>query len=113
MVLLSIKRYRLGTGRTLLSPASQTGIWHLSVMRSLGCAPAPLYREHHMQQRSRFKQARSLKQRLLARVRSLREEAKLLPPGALRDGLLRQARQADTAAHIDGWLRSSGLQPPS
>jgi hypothetical protein len=42
----------------------------------------------------------------------LREEAKLLPPGDIRDVLLRQARQADTAAHIDDWLRSQGLQPP-
>jgi hypothetical protein len=62
--------------------------------------------------RRRFKQAKSLKQRLVDRVRSLREEARLLPPGARRDGLLRQAREADTAAHMAEWLRSPGLHPP-
>jgi hypothetical protein len=65
-----------------------------------------------MQQQRRFKQAQSLKQRLLARVSSLLEEAKLLPPGDIRDVLLRQARHANTAAHIDDRLRSPGLQPP-
>jgi len=45
-------------------------------------------------------------------VKRLREEAKTLPPGALREGKLRKARQAETAAHIDDWLRSPGLQPP-
>jgi hypothetical protein len=36
----------------------------------------------------------------------------LLPPGARRDGLLRQAREADTAARMDEWLRSPGLETP-
>lgn len=62
--------------------------------------------------RRRFKQAKSLKQRLLDRVRGLHEEARLLPPGPRREGLLRQAREADTAVHMDEWLRSPGLQPP-
>jgi hypothetical protein len=42
----------------------------------------------------------------------LREQAKMVPPGIERDELLREARQADTAAHIDEWLSSPGLQPP-
>jgi hypothetical protein len=62
--------------------------------------------------RRRFKQAKSLKQRLLDRVRNLHEEARLLPPGAHREGLLQQAREADAAAHMDEWLRSPGLEPP-
>jgi hypothetical protein len=62
--------------------------------------------------RRRFQQAKSLKQRLVDRVRSLREEVSLLPPGARREGLLRQAREADTAARMDEWLRSPGLEPP-
>jgi hypothetical protein len=62
--------------------------------------------------RPRFKQAKSLKQRLVDRVRSLREEARLLPPGARREDLLRQAREAGTAAHMDEWPRSPGLEPP-
>jgi hypothetical protein len=42
----------------------------------------------------------------------LREEAKLLPSGAVRDATIRAARQADTAAHLDDWVNSPGLQPP-
>jgi hypothetical protein len=42
----------------------------------------------------------------------LRQEANLLPPGARREDLLRQARQADTGAHMDEWPRSPGGQPP-
>jgi hypothetical protein len=65
-----------------------------------------------MQQRRRVKQTETLKERLLDRVRSLREEARSLPPGARRDGLLRQAQQADTAVYMHDWLRSPGLEPP-
>jgi len=65
-----------------------------------------------MFQRRRFKQTQSLKDRLVSEVKRLREEAKLLPPGALREGKFRKARQAETAAHIDEWLRSPGLKPP-
>jgi hypothetical protein len=62
--------------------------------------------------RRRFKHTASLKERLSQEAASCREQAKLLPPGAVREALLRKARQADTAAHIDNWLRSPGLQPP-
>jgi hypothetical protein len=48
----------------------------------------------------------------LDRVNSLREEAKLMRPCSERDALLRKAHQAETAAHMDEWLRSPGLQPP-
>jgi len=65
------------------------------------------------EQRRRFKQAQSLKQRLLDRVKSLREEAKLMPPGLARETLLRKARQSETAANIDDWLSSPGLKPPA
>ena len=63
-------------------------------------------------QRRRFEQPQSLKQRLAEQGKRLREEAKLIAPGVERDTLLRKARQAETAAHIDEWLRSRGLQPP-
>ena len=46
--------------------------------------------------RRRFKQTQSLKQRLLDRVNSLREEAKLMRPCFERDTLLRKARQAES-----------------
>ena len=41
-----------------------------------------------------------------------REQANLLPVGAVRDAALRKARQAEAAAHMDDWLTSPGLQPP-
>jgi hypothetical protein len=37
---------------------------------------------------------------------------KALPFGIERQDLLRKAGQVDTAAHIDDWLNSPGLQPP-
>jgi hypothetical protein len=42
----------------------------------------------------------------------LREQAKLLSPGAAREALLRKARQTETASHISAWLNSSGLKAP-
>ena len=65
------------------------------------------------ERRRRFKQAQSLKQRLLDRVNSLREEAKLMAPGLEREIVLRKARQSETAANIDEWLSSPGLKPPT
>ena len=63
-------------------------------------------------QRRRLKQLRSLKQRLIEQARRLREEAKLKGPGVERETLLRKARQAETAAHIDEWLSSPDLRSP-
>ena len=64
------------------------------------------------QQRRRLKQLKSLEERLTEDAKRLREEAKLLPPGAVRDAMLRKARQAETGAHVSEWLRSPGLQAP-
>ena len=66
-----------------------------------------------MPERRSFRQPQSLKQRLLDRVKSLREEARLMKPGFERDALLRKARQTETASHIDEWLSSPGLKPPA
>jgi hypothetical protein len=63
-------------------------------------------------QRRHFKQTQSLEDRLAEEAKRLREEAKLLPPGAGREALLRKARQAETGSHISEWLRSPELQPP-
>jgi len=65
-----------------------------------------------MQHRRSFKQTQSLEARLAEEAKRLREEAKLLPPGALREELIRKARRAETASHINEWLTSSGLRPP-
>ena len=60
----------------------------------------------------RFEQTQSLEARLLEQAKRLRAEAKLLPPGAARDEIIRRARQAELAARIDEWLTSPGLRPP-
>jgi hypothetical protein len=62
--------------------------------------------------RRRFKQTVSLEIRLSKEAKRLREEAKLLPPGTVREALLRKARQAETGSHMSEWLRSPGLEPP-
>jgi hypothetical protein len=64
-------------------------------------------------QRRRFKNTLTFPDRLAKEAELLREEAKTKPPGPERDGLLRKARQADTAAHIDQWVSSPGLKPPT
>jgi hypothetical protein len=66
-----------------------------------------------MLRRRRFKQPQSLEARLAEEAKRLREKAKLLPPGAERDDLIRKARQAETGAHMSEWLTSPGLQPPT
>jgi len=60
---------------------------------------------------SRVCQTTSLKDRLLAFAEEAREKATSLT-GIERDDLLRKARQADTAAHINDWANSPGLQSP-
>ena len=62
--------------------------------------------------RRRFKQTKSLEERLSEELKRLREEARSLPHGAAREALLRKARQAETASRINEWLSSPGLQPP-
>lgn len=54
----------------------------------------------------------SLKYRLASFAKAARNKASLLPPGPEKEQMLRKARQADTAAHLDDWVNSSGLQPP-
>lgn len=66
-----------------------------------------------MIKRRRAKQTEVLEERLGNEAIRLREEAKLMPPGHKRDLLLRQARQAETGAHMSEWLRSPGLRAPT
>jgi hypothetical protein len=63
-------------------------------------------------ERRRFTQAQSLEERLAEEAKRLRAEAKLLPPGAIRDVMIRKARQAETGSHMSEWLSSPGLRPP-
>ncbi len=64
-----------------------------------------------MQQRRRFNQTKSLKERLALFANEIREKAEQLS-GPEKDALLKKARQADTAAHLNDWVNSSGLQSP-
>ena len=65
-----------------------------------------------MQRRRFTQQTDQLEDRLAEEAKRLREETKLLKPGAARDALIRRARQAETGAHMSDWLRSPGLRPP-
>jgi hypothetical protein len=61
--------------------------------------------------RRRFKQTTSLKDRLTAFAEEARARARSVN-GPERDELLKKARRADTAAHINDWANSAELQPP-
>jgi hypothetical protein len=50
--------------------------------------------------------------RLVLEANRLQDEAHKLPHGPLRDAMIRKAGQSETAAHIDQWLSSPGLQSP-
>lgn len=65
-----------------------------------------------MFKRRRFKQQLSLQDRLSAWVKQVQEQASRLPPGPERDALLKKARQAELANHLQDWVKSPGLQPP-
>ncbi|WLB59027.1 hypothetical protein QIH96_23155 [Bradyrhizobium japonicum] len=54
----------------------------------------------------------TLQDRLSAWAKRLEDRAAKLPPGAERDVLVKKARQAEVANHLDDWARSPGLQPP-
>jgi hypothetical protein len=61
--------------------------------------------------RRRIKHTKSLDERLAQRVKELRARAKALH-GMEREQLMRKARQADIASHMNEWLSSAGLQTP-
>ena len=66
-----------------------------------------------MIRRRRFKQTQSLQDRLATFAKDARDKAEALPAGPEKEDLLKRARQADTASHIDEWANSTGLQPPT
>jgi hypothetical protein len=65
-----------------------------------------------MQHRRRIKQTLSLEERLVTEANRLRDKANSLPMGGERERLIRLARQAETASHMNEWLTSPGLQGP-
>jgi hypothetical protein len=62
--------------------------------------------------RRRFKQTSLLEERIRDQAKRVRDEANNLPPGKERDALLKKARDADAAEKVNGWLTSTGSQPP-
>jgi hypothetical protein len=62
--------------------------------------------------RRRAKHTKSFNERLAQDAEEARRRAESMPLGPERDALLRRARQADTAMHLNDWLSSPGLQPP-
>ena len=62
--------------------------------------------------RNRQKNPAAFDERLQRVADEAREAAGKLPQGEERDALLRKARQAETAAHLNAWLSSPGLQCP-
>jgi hypothetical protein len=63
-------------------------------------------------QRRRRKPSLSLEERLDQEATSLREQAKLLPAGSLREQVLSKADQMEFAVHMKAWLTSPGLRAP-
>jgi hypothetical protein len=65
-----------------------------------------------LQKRLHFKQTESIQSRLLAFASDVRAQAETLSPGSERDELLKKARVADAALHLNQWAYSPGLQSP-
>jgi hypothetical protein len=53
-----------------------------------------------------------LQDRMALHALRLNEEAQMLQAGPERDDLIRRARHAETASHVNDWLLSPGLRPP-
>jgi hypothetical protein len=67
-----------------------------------GCAPAFLEWNGAAQmfQRYRFRYRPQLEERLAEKAKLLREEAKLCPPGAVREAMIRKARQCEIGSDM-------------
>ena len=64
-------------------------------------------------QRRRVKHIATFEERLAHEAIKFKEAADKQPHGSkARELLLRRARQAETASHINQWLSAPGLQPP-
>jgi len=51
--------------------------------------------------------------RLAKELAAVQEQADKLPPGPEKDALLTKIRQLEVARHINEWLASPGLRPPT
>ncbi|MCP3400228.1 hypothetical protein NLM15_24105 [Bradyrhizobium sp. CCGB20] len=66
-----------------------------------------------IKRRNRTKHTKTFEERLAEEAARFKEAAAQLPPGPQRELYLRRARQAETGSHINDWLTSPGLQPPT
>jgi hypothetical protein len=64
-------------------------------------------------QRRRRSTPHSFEEQIAAEKSRLEEQAATLPPGPQKDALLKKIRQLETASHMNAWLTSPGLQPPT
>jgi hypothetical protein len=64
------------------------------------------------ERRRRLKRTQTFEELLAEEAARFRIAADELPPGTARELLLRRARLAETASHMNDWLHSPGLQPP-
>jgi hypothetical protein len=63
--------------------------------------------------RRRIRHTATFEERLAQEAKKFKDAAEQQAPGSLaRELLLRRARRAETASHINAWLTSPGLQPP-
>ena len=65
------------------------------------------------QQRRRINHEKTFQERLADEAQRFKDAAATLPPGTAQELLLRRARLAETAAHMNQWLSSKGVQPPA
>jgi broad specificity phosphatase PhoE len=86
--------------------------WHSSVMRTPVRSRLTGNRKGTRMEKRTFNKSAPLDQRFEEQAKRLRREAKGTPPEIEREKLIRLARQAETAAHIQQWLTSPGLQAP-
>jgi hypothetical protein len=63
-----------------------------------------------LQKRRRIKHTATFDERLAEAATHLKELALKVPPGKEQEALMKRARQAETAAHINEWLTSPGLR---
>jgi hypothetical protein len=55
----------------------------------------------------------SFEDQIAAEKSRLETQAADIPPGPRKDALLEELRQLETASHVNAWLTSPGLQPPT
>lgn len=66
-----------------------------------------------MKTRLRIKQTLSLRERIELWAERIRDQAAILPAGRQKEMLLKRVRTAEVASHLDGWVNSRGLRPPT